>query len=192
MARRGALPSSGPCRAPRAGETPHAPLVDGRMQSDECARGAGARSWPGSRASAKAPALLTQRERFLKISDGIHGALTPRSPPPGSGLSGEANRRDRPRGSRRARGTGAYHHAGLGQNASGTGLASSNGPSTVTGCCRGPPKQRDSQIIGHHPRHREVASGAVSSTGGGPGFPLRLFPVFLEGCTSRSTRVSKW
>jgi len=75
MARRGALPSSGPCRAPRAGETPHAPLVDGRMQSDECARGAGARSWPGSRASAKAPALLTQRERFLKISDGIHGAL---------------------------------------------------------------------------------------------------------------------
>ena len=113
MARRGALPSSGPCRAPRAGETPHAPLVDGRMQSDECARGAGARSWPGSRASAKAPALLTQRERFLKISDGIHGALTPRSPPPGSGLSGEANRRDRPRGSR--------------QNASGTGLATVRG-----------------------------------------------------------------
>ncbi|KAG2573676.1 hypothetical protein PVAP13_7KG269755 [Panicum virgatum] len=123
MARRGALPSSGPCRAPRAGETPHAPLVDGRMQSDECARGAGARSWPGSRASAKAPALLTQRERFLKISDGIHGALTrgrhrPAVASPAKQTAATVHA---------AAGTRAYHHAGLGQNASGTGLATVRG-----------------------------------------------------------------
>ncbi|PUZ48246.1 hypothetical protein GQ55_7G230000 [Panicum hallii var. hallii] len=123
MARRGALPSSGPCRAPCRRDT-HAALDDGRMQPDECARGPGARPWPGFRAcvgesagAADTAGEIPEDFRWWPWHTG------PRSPPPGGGLSGEANRRDRPRSSRREAGTGAYHHAGLGQNASGTGLA---------------------------------------------------------------------
>ncbi|PVH35655.1 hypothetical protein PAHAL_7G237500 [Panicum hallii] len=61
-----------------------------------------------------------------------------------------------------------------------------NSPSTVSGCCRGPQSRATAKSLATTHVTRKWRPGRLAPQEGGPAFRYAfIFPVFLEGCTSR-------